>query len=196
MNAADEARQDLKAKLWRMREHGYLTAGGTYVPGLKGPRIRIEPKEEGMDTAVGNAVYESLNGAVTIVQHFKKMHGREPTDAEIRVAATLFIEENKQRRTEQISAERKARSSAPAHAAVDVPACPQCGGEMWDNRGRKKNPKAPDFRCKNENCLDAKGYQTGVWERDLKAEAVPSPVVPSSPDATFDAQDRTSDLPF
>jgi hypothetical protein len=33
--------------------------------------------------------------------------------------------------------------------------CPQCGGEMWDNRGKKKNPKQPDFRCKDEACAKA-----------------------------------------
>jgi hypothetical protein len=23
---------------------------------------------------------------------------------------------------------------------------------MWDNRDGKKNPKAPDFKCKDKNC--------------------------------------------
>lgn len=31
-------------------------------------------------------------------------------------------------------------------------ACPNCGGGLWDNRGKKKNPKAPDFKCKNKGC--------------------------------------------
>jgi hypothetical protein len=26
--------------------------------------------------------------------------------------------------------------------------CPTCGSEVWDNRGKKKNPKSPDFKCK------------------------------------------------
>ena len=30
--------------------------------------------------------------------------------------------------------------------------CPVCNGEMWDNRNRKKNPKSPDFKCKNKEC--------------------------------------------
>lgn len=30
--------------------------------------------------------------------------------------------------------------------------CPKCGSEMWDNRGKKTNPKAPDFKCKNQDC--------------------------------------------
>jgi hypothetical protein len=30
--------------------------------------------------------------------------------------------------------------------------CPKCGGEMWDNRTKKTNPKAPDYRCKDKEC--------------------------------------------
>jgi hypothetical protein len=30
--------------------------------------------------------------------------------------------------------------------------CPLCGGEMWDNRQRKTNPKQPDFKCKDPQC--------------------------------------------
>jgi hypothetical protein len=36
-----------------------------------------------------------------------------------------------------------------------VPACPKCGGPMWDNRASKRNPKAPDFKCKDKNCEGA-----------------------------------------
>ena len=34
---------------------------------------------------------------------------------------------------------------------------------MWDNRRSKKNPKQPDFRCKDKDCTDENGFQTGVW---------------------------------
>lgn len=30
--------------------------------------------------------------------------------------------------------------------------CPKCGNEMWDNRETKKNPKAPDYKCKDRTC--------------------------------------------
>ncbi len=34
--------------------------------------------------------------------------------------------------------------------------CPDCGGEMWDNRPKKASgqfkPTAPDFKCKDESC--------------------------------------------
>jgi len=30
--------------------------------------------------------------------------------------------------------------------------CPKCKGAMWDNRESKRNPKAPDYKCKNKQC--------------------------------------------
>lgn len=38
--------------------------------------------------------------------------------------------------------------------------CPKCGaGNMWDNRDSKRNPKAPDYRCRDRDCDGA------VWEK-------------------------------
>ncbi len=34
----------------------------------------------------------------------------------------------------------------------DVPPCPKCGGKMWDNRLGKRNPRAPDFKCRDRGC--------------------------------------------
>jgi hypothetical protein len=39
-----------------------------------------------------------------------------------------------------------------------VPPCPKCGGDMFDNRLSKKNPKAPNFRCK-----DREGCDGVIW---------------------------------
>lgn len=39
----------------------------------------------------------------------------------------------------------------PQHAEGG-PACPKCEGLMWDNRNAKRNPKAPDFKCKGREC--------------------------------------------
>jgi hypothetical protein len=37
-----------------------------------------------------------------------------------------------------------------------APACPTCGGKMWDNRADKaagrRNARAPDFKCRNQQC--------------------------------------------
>ena len=42
--------------------------------------------------------------------------------------------------------------------------CPKCQSECWDNRQKKTNPKAPDFKCKNQDC----GY--AIWPPKLKEE--------------------------
>lgn len=47
--------------------------------------------------------------------------------------------------------------------AADVPSCPVCGGRMWDNRSGKRNPKAPDFKCRDRGCSGV------VWRAREKA---------------------------
>ena len=42
-------------------------------------------------------------------------------------------------------------ASAPA-LTEDAVSCPKCGGRMWDNRASKRNPKAPDFKCRDRSC--------------------------------------------
>ena len=41
---------------------------------------------------------------------------------------------------------------APAQPLAAAPSCPTCGGRMWDNRLTKRNPKAPDFKCRDRRC--------------------------------------------
>lgn len=63
------------------------------------------------------------------------------------------------------------------------PLCPVCGGEMWDNRAKKTNTKAPDFRCKDEACkfewdktaktYTPSEYTTAVWLPKGKTPAIP-----------------------
>ncbi|MGZ8376507.1 MAG: hypothetical protein ACXW0Z_04625 [Gemmatirosa sp.] len=40
----------------------------------------------------------------------------------------------------------------PAADPSAVPNCPKCEGAMWDNRENKRNPRAPDFKCKDAAC--------------------------------------------
>jgi len=35
---------------------------------------------------------------------------------------------------------------------LDEPSCPKCGGRVWDNRLSKRNPKAPDYKCRSRSC--------------------------------------------
>lgn len=47
--------------------------------------------------------------------------------------------------------------------------CPECGGAMWDNREDKRNPKSPDYKCKDKSCGHA------VWLNDKKDEPKKGP---------------------
>ena len=42
--------------------------------------------------------------------------------------------------------------AATGPLASDEPSCPKCGGRMWDNRLSKRNPKAPDYKCRSRSC--------------------------------------------
>ena len=55
--------------------------------------------------------------------------------------------------------------AATGAAPTGTPVCPKCGGPMWDNREGKKNPKAPDFRCKDKGCDGA------IWPARTPAAA-------------------------
>jgi hypothetical protein len=71
---------------------------------------------------------------------------------------------------------------------VNEPSCPKCSSGMWDNRVGKKNPKAPDFKCKNKACDGV------IWPPKTKR-----PVAAPTPAATvLDSWSNPEDdgLPF
>ncbi len=79
-------------------------------------------------------------------------------------------------------------------AVGDDPACPTCGGRMWDNREGKKNPKAPDFKCRDKQCDGV------IWppKNGAAPKAAPQPAPVTDPDG-FDIEAYVaddSDLPF
>src|SRR5205807_5613286 len=53
---------------------------------------------------------------------------------------------------EDVRVETTLAGPATGPLALDEPSCPKCGGRMWDNRLSKRNPKAPDFKCRNRSC--------------------------------------------
>jgi hypothetical protein len=77
-------------------------------------------------------------------------------------------------------------AATPTGGAVtsNDPPCPVCHGKMWDNREGKKNPKAPDFKCRDKSCEGV------VWPPKPGAAPV---TVPADDEPEFD--DDTS-LPF
>lgn len=37
-------------------------------------------------------------------------------------------------------------------APEELPVCPKCSGPLWDNRVGKRNPRAPDWKCRDKAC--------------------------------------------
>ena len=89
---------------------------------------------------------------------------------------------------------------APAESVVleaaGTPACPKCGGRMWDNRLSKRNPKAPDFKCRDRSCDGV------IWPARPGAPASPQAAKPADATATAETLDASplgmslDDIPF
>lgn len=71
--------------------------------------------------------------------------------------------------------------------ATDEESCPKCGGRMWDNRLTKRNPRAPDFKCRDRSC-DGVVWPPRPVEKPEPADWAPlaeSPLVPADADLPF-----------
>jgi hypothetical protein len=62
--------------------------------------------------------------------------------------------------------------------ATEIPNCPRCEGPMWDNRVGKRNPKAPDFKCKDRGCDGVIWPPRGVKPADAAPAPEPSSAMP------------------
>jgi hypothetical protein len=87
-----------------------------------------------------------------------------------------------------------AQLEAPLSEA-EAPSCPKCGGRMWDNRATKRNPKAPDFKCRDRSCDGV------IWPPKGGAVAEPKgnagPLVSEHPEAAVARATGTDDdIPF
>ena len=61
--------------------------------------------------------------------------------------------------------------------ADGMPLCPICGGAMWDDRLTKRNPKAPDFKCRNKpKERGGPGCEGIIWPPRSGASPYPAPV--------------------
>lgn len=80
----------------------------------------------------------------------------------------------------------KAAQDALEAADAGMPECPKCGGRMWDNRLSKRNPKAPDFKCRDRSCDGV------IWPaREASAESATEPRTgPSRPDSPEQGESR------
>jgi hypothetical protein len=73
-------------------------------------------------------------------------------DATPRVARTIERSVDHDVESTPDTSVTQAASSELGPLASDEPSCPKCGGRMWDNRISKRNPKAPDFKCRLRSC--------------------------------------------
>ncbi len=68
--------------------------------------------------------------------------------------------------------------------ATDIPPCPKCGGRMWDNRIGKRNPRAPDFKCRDRGC-DGVVWPARPTGGDSTAETPPAAATGTSDPVPF-----------
>ena len=81
-------------------------------------------------------------------------------------------------------------AATPAKASEPV-ACPKCSGAMWDNRETKKNPKQPDYKCKDKACDGViwpprDGKPAAPAWREHNEEEYPEALRPVPDDLPFD----------
>jgi hypothetical protein len=88
--------------------------------------------------------------------------------------------------------------AATGPRASDEPTCPKCGGRMWDNRATKRNPRAPDFKCRDRSCDGV------IWPARAGVGASPSaprtngsePLVPELEEVSASGQAEGEESPF
>jgi hypothetical protein len=134
----------------------------------------------------------------------KQQTQRDGTPAGMKLLADKAEQQQQQQQQQQPPPQPKTAMprSAPVEPTddvpVDEPACPNCGGRMWDNRLTKRNPKAPDYKCRNYNCEGV------IWPPKTARAPVPMPPQlardpepeeeDGMPAGLFDGDD--DDLPF
>ena len=76
------------------------------------------------------------------------------------------------------STARAGTAAGPRVDADGMPLCPICGGPMWDDRASKRNPRAPDFKCRNKpRERGGPGCEGVIWPaRDGSPSPYPPPV--------------------
>jgi hypothetical protein len=85
--------------------------------------------------------------AVTYARRYGRPRSAVATAADSATAASV------ERAAElPLSEEPSTLPAATGPLASDEQSCPKCGGRMWDNRLTKRNPKAPDYKCRDRSC--------------------------------------------
>ena len=113
-------------------------------------------------------------------------------------AVVYARKENAETAEKAEGAEKNTSQRKPARA-LDEESCPKCGGRMWDNRLTKRNPRAPDFKCRDRSCdgviwpakPGTERNESSPEASDVKQEVAAWAPLPGAPLIPDDA-----DLPF
>ena len=91
------------------------------------------------------------------------------------------------------AASTRLAAAGPRVDAAGMPLCPICGGPMWDDRTSKRNPRAPDFKCRNKpRERGGPGCEGVIWPA---RDGSPSPYPPSAPRRSAPSSSPTDDAP-
>jgi hypothetical protein len=83
---------------------------------------------------------------------YARRYGRPRVPAVSEAEPTQMAAPQERETEVAFSAEPAVVPAATGPLASDEPSCPKCGGRMWDNRLTKRNPKAPDYKCRDRSC--------------------------------------------
>ncbi len=70
------------------------------------------------------------------------------------------------------------------------PSCPKCGGRVWDNRVTKRNPKAPDYKCRDRSCDGV------IWPARSEAPSFPHSESADRAEPLVRATEQREEIPF
>ena len=123
-------------------------------------------------------------------------------------AAAYARRQGRAGRTEAPRAERVETEVAPTVVtdslaatgprAIDEPSCPKCGGRVWDNRATKRNPRAPDFKCRDRSCdgvIWPARAGTGASSAPPRTNGA-EPLVPELEEVSPSATSDSNEVPF
>ena len=89
------------------------------------------------------------------------------------------------------TSEAGANEAAASETGTDgTPSCPVCGGRMWDNRATKRNPRAPDFKCRDRSCDGV------VWPPKGGVSAPSGNGLRPAPEPVRESAAFTDEIPF
>jgi hypothetical protein len=98
-----------------------------------------------------------------------------------------------------VVADDVATGAAAGPRASDEPTCPKCGGRMWDNRATKRNPRAPDFKCRDRSCdgviWPPRPAATGTSQSTPRSNGS-APLVPELEEVSPNGQVESEEAPF